>query len=74
MAASTKHKQSIYGDVKDANIAQMQENLLFDHKLREKASVKEGGDAFKRYKFQKRWLSKVKLVALIVYYFVVPFF
>ena len=52
----------------------MQENLLFDHKLQEKASVKDGGDAFKRYKFQKKWLSKVKLGALIIYYFVVPFF
>ena len=52
----------------------MQENLLFDHRLREKASVMEGVDALKRYQFQKRWLSKVKIVAVIIYYFVVPFF
>ena len=41
--------------------------------LKERAMLKTGDLARWRYNFQKTWLSKIKVVVLILYYLVVPF-
>ena len=33
----------------------------------------KSSDAFGKYQFQKKWLSKIKNAVILIYYFVVPF-
>jgi hypothetical protein len=57
----------------NANVGQLQENLVFDHKLREKAQIRHTTAAMTRFQFQKKWLSKMKNLALTIYFLIVPF-
>jgi hypothetical protein len=47
--------------------------LVFDRKLKERAMLKEDPKAKERYKFHQRVLSKIKGLALVIYYIMVPF-
>lgn len=51
----------------------MQAELMFDHKLAEKMKINDNEEARQRFLWQKKWLSKVKMLAIIMYYFIVPF-
>ena len=46
---------------------------MFDHVLREKSQVRQSEHALKQYHFQKKVLSKIKNVAIVIFYFVTPF-
>ena len=41
--------------------------------LKERVMLKAGAAAKWRYDFQKKWLNPVKILAIVIYYVVVPF-
>ena len=56
------------------NIREMQTQLMFDRMLKERVMLKQDETARARYIFQKKYLSKIKVVALFFYYVIIPFF
>lgn len=52
----------------------MHAEMLFDRKLREKATLLDDPNAHRRYKLQKKWLSGLKAVTIVLYYLVTPLF
>ena len=65
-------KNSVFR-VQDANVKDLQEELRFDHRLKEQYNTIDDDKAKKAQNFQKKWLSKPKNIALLFYYFVIPF-
>ena len=56
---------------KDA--ASLTKEIRFDNKLKEKIQMKTDERAQELYKVQKKWLSKIKIVAVIIYFLIIPF-
>ena len=57
----------------EKDVKQLQEEIIFDHRLKEQYMMKENIQAVEAQKFQKKWLSKIKNVALLFYYLLIPF-
>lgn len=57
----------------DKDVKQLQEEINFDHRLKEQYMMKADTKAVEAQKFQKKWLSKIKNVALVFYYLIIPF-
>ena len=55
------------------DVRELQEVLEFDKRLAERANVYDSNAARINYQFHKKWLSKFKTVALVTYFFIVPF-
>ena len=56
------------------NVREMHAEMLFDRKLREKATLMDDKGAVRRYKLQKKWLSGLKAVTIVLYYLIDPIF
>lgn len=57
----------------DQNLAAMEDEIRFDRRLKERYMTKDNLEAREAQKFQKDWLSKLKNIALLFYYIVIPF-
>jgi hypothetical protein len=57
----------------EKDVKQLQDEIIFDHRLKEQYMMKENTQAVEAQKFQKKWLSKIKNVALLFYYLIIPF-
>jgi len=57
----------------EQNLAELEDEIGFDRRLKEQYMMKEDKDAHEAKNFQKNWLSKFKNVALFFYYIVIPF-
>lgn len=55
-------------------VRDMHFEIAFDSRLQEKANTLRGKDAERHYRVQKKWLSRLKNVTIICYYFIVPYF
>lgn len=59
--------------VLDQNLAVLEDEIRFDHQLKEKYHMREDETAIKARTFQKKVLSKIKNVALVIFYILIPF-
>ena len=48
--------------------------IAFDSRLAEKASILDSEEAKKAFKVQKVFLSRMKNVTIVIYFFIVPYF
>lgn len=59
--------------VLEKNLADLEGEIRFDHRLKENYNMKETDEAKEAAKTQRKWLSPLKNVAIFIYYMVVPF-
>ena len=73
---SKKNPQKTYEPLLEIpkNVREMHAEMLFDRKLREKATLIDDEKAAKNYKLQKKWLSGLKAVTIVLYYLLDPIF
>ena len=51
-----------------------QKELAFDARLKEKALIKDHAKANERHRFQKKWMTIVKIIVVALYFFITPLF
>ena len=72
---ATKHQEKIKERIElSKGVRDMHFEIAFDSRLRDKASILRDKTSQKHYNFQKKVVSRVKFVTIIIYYFVVPYF
>lgn len=57
----------------EEKLADLEAEIRFDHRLKENYMMKENDEAKEAAVFQKKYLSKIKNIAIFVYYIVIPF-
>ena len=50
----------------------LQQEIMFDDRLRSKIAIRQDKKSLKRYNLQKKWFSAPKNIAITIYFVIVP--
>ena len=56
-----------------ADAGALQQEIMFDDRLKAKVAIHQDKASFARYKLQKKWFTVPKNLAIIIYFVIVPF-